>query len=287
MVDVLQAHLVRARASGGVFARSVAQPPWGLRLPGTIPLTVHAVIQGRMWLWLDDRRSPLELAPGDVALVRGGPDHFIGHKPNAACLPPEQFQARHADDGRASTHGANVFLCGAYVLSGDVGRGLLEALPPILTLSAAADDPLHDVIGLLSSQLATSAPGQQTLLDRLLDVLLVVAMRACFQRSEHAPRWYQALADPRLGPALVCNARRRLPPVDCAGAGSNQEAVTCGVRPDLSPGARSGAHAVPNRMAHDSGTRSPACREKQVVRAALVFRRQFRPPVHEFSYISN
>jgi AraC-like DNA-binding protein len=54
----------------------------------------------------------------------------------------------------------------------------------------------------LSSELASSAPGQQTVLDRLLDVLLVLALRACFQRSEHAPRWYQASADPRLGPAL-------------------------------------------------------------------------------------
>jgi AraC-like DNA-binding protein len=201
-VDVLQAHLARARASGGVFARSVARPPWGLRLPGTIPLTVHAVIQGRMWLWIDDERSALELAPGDVALVRGGPDHFIADKPGAACLRPEQFQARQADDGNASTDGANVFLCGAYVLSGDIGRGLLEALPPLMTLSAAASDPLHDVIGLLSSELAASAPGQQTVLDRLLDVLLVLAMRACFQQSDHAPRWYQASADPRLSPAL-------------------------------------------------------------------------------------
>jgi hypothetical protein len=51
--------------------------------------------------------------------------------------------------------------------------GLIEALPPILPLSAAADDPLHDVIALLSRELAASAPGQQTVLDRLLDVLLV------------------------------------------------------------------------------------------------------------------
>jgi hypothetical protein len=33
IVDVLQEHLARARASGGVFARSVARSPWGLRLP--------------------------------------------------------------------------------------------------------------------------------------------------------------------------------------------------------------------------------------------------------------
>ena len=188
----------RAGLARAPNARSVAQPPWGLRLPGTIPLTVHAVIQGRLWLWLDDPGSSLELAPGDVALVRGGPDHCVAHKPGAPCLPPEQF-VTHNDD---PADGANVFLCGAYVLSGDVGRGLLEALPPILTLSAGAHDPLHDVIGVLSSELATSAPGQQTVLDRLLDVLLVLAMRACFQRREHAPRWYQASADARLAPAL-------------------------------------------------------------------------------------
>ncbi len=96
-----------------------------------------------------------------------------------------------------------MFLCGAYRFSGDVGRGLIEALPPILPLSAAADDPLHDVIALLSRELAASAPGQQTVLDRLLDVLLVLALRACFQRSANAPRWYRASADPRLSPALT------------------------------------------------------------------------------------
>jgi len=96
-----------------------------------------------------------------------------------------------------------VFLCGAYRFSGDVGRGLIEALPPVLALSAAADDPLHDVIALLSRELAASAPGQQTVLDRLLDVLVVLALRACFQRSATAPRWYRASTDPRLGPALT------------------------------------------------------------------------------------
>jgi AraC-like DNA-binding protein len=39
-------------------------------------------------------------------------------------------------------------------------------------------------------------------LDRLRDVLLVLALRSCFQRSANAPRWYRASADPRLSPAL-------------------------------------------------------------------------------------
>ncbi len=40
------------------------------------------------------------------------------------------------------------------------------------------------------------------MLDRLLDLLLVLAIRSDFQRSRTAPRWYRASADPRLGAAL-------------------------------------------------------------------------------------
>jgi AraC-like DNA-binding protein len=201
-VDVLQDHLVRARASGGVFARSTALPPWGLRLEGSIQLAVHAVVQGRAWLWLDDPRAAIEMAPGDVVLVRGGPDHHIAHHPSATCLGPADFRARHAGDEHTLDGRASVFLCGAYRFSGDVGRGLLEALPQTLPLSATADDPLHDVIALLSRELAGPAQGQQTILDRLLDVLLVLAIRASFRQSATAPRWYLAAAEATLGPAL-------------------------------------------------------------------------------------
>jgi AraC-like DNA-binding protein len=201
-MDLLQDHLVRARASGGVFARTVAAPPWGLRLSGSIQLALHAVVRGRAWLWLDDPGAAFELAPGDLALVRGGPDHHIAHEPWASCLEPAEFKARHANDERSDNRRATVFLCGAYRFSGDVGEGLLGALPQVLPLSAAVGDPLHDVIAVLSRELAASEPGQQTVLDRLLDILLVLAIRTSFKTSSSAPRWFQASADPRLSVAL-------------------------------------------------------------------------------------
>jgi AraC-like DNA-binding protein len=201
-VDVLQEHLTRARASGGVFARSVARPPWGLCLPGTIQLAVHAVVRGRAWLWLEDPRAAFELTPGDVALVRGGADHRVAHSPTAVCLSADDFRAQHGDDEHTGDPGATVFLCGAYRFAGDVGSHLVEALPPVLHLPHADADPLHDAIGMLSRELASPAPGQQTVLDRLLDVVLVHALRASFRQSPQTPRWYQASTDPRLGPAL-------------------------------------------------------------------------------------
>ena len=96
-MDLLHDHLVRARASGAVFARSVAPSAWGLTLPGSIQLSLHTVLRGHAWLWLDDPAEAVRLLPGDLALVVGGRDHHIAHEPDPdLCMSHEQFWAREA-----------------------------------------------------------------------------------------------------------------------------------------------------------------------------------------------
>lgn len=202
-MDLLVDHLARARASGAVFARTVAKAPWGLRLGGSIQLAVHAVAQGQGWLWFDDpSQSPMQLSPGDVILVRGGLDHYIGHEPGADCQEPGEFRSRHGADNLSDDPQATVFLCGAYRFTGDIGSGLLNALPKVMPLSPPVGDPLRDVTSLLSRELASQEPGQNTVLDRLLDILLILAIRSSFRQSASTPRWYRAAADPRLKAAL-------------------------------------------------------------------------------------
>jgi AraC-like DNA-binding protein len=201
-VDLLDERLIRARTRGAVFARTVARPPWGLRLGGSIQLAVHTVVQGRGWLWLADPQGAVELLPGTVALVRGGPDHYIGHEPGVDCLEPDEFRARHRSDMGLDASRTTVSLCGAYQFRGDIGAELLGALPPVLTLSPTIDDPVRDVVTLMSRELAGTEPAQSTVLDRLLDVLLVLAIRSEFRRSPTAPAWYQASTDERLNAAL-------------------------------------------------------------------------------------
>jgi AraC-like DNA-binding protein len=201
-MDLLHEHLTRARASEALFARSVALPPWGLRLPRcSIQLSLHTVLRGHVWLWLEDPADALRLEPGDVALVVGGHDHHLAHKPDPdLCMSYEQFWARDAAD--ADDPDAAVFLCGAYRLAGDVGRGLIQALPPMLIIRPTPSDGVHDVVSLIARELEHAIPGQQIVLDRLLDILLVMAMRISFDQSPTAPGWYHAASDPRLGRAL-------------------------------------------------------------------------------------
>ena len=201
-MDVLQEHLIRARASGGVFARSIAVAPWGLRLPGTIQLAVHAMIQGHAYLWTEGDDNFLELKPGDLALVRGGPDHFIAHETGARCVLPEDFRSQHSGDEAELDPRAAVFLCGAYRFVGDIGAGLVRALPPVLSIPSRMDSPIHGVVALLSRELAQAEPGRQTVLDRLLDVLVVLGLRTGLACSANAPAWFRAASDSRLSRAL-------------------------------------------------------------------------------------
>jgi len=62
---------------------------------------------------------------------------------------------------------------------------------------------LRGTLALLADEVARAAPGQQTVLDRLLDLLLVYALRAHFAApGASPPRWYRALDDPEVGRAL-------------------------------------------------------------------------------------
>jgi AraC-like DNA-binding protein len=97
--------------------------------------------------------------------------------------------------------GSTVMLNGTYELEGEVSRRLLGALPHLLVLpSDAWESPL---LGLLAEEIVKDEPGQEAVLDRLLDLLLIAVLRAWFARPDaQAPGWYRAYSDPVVGRAL-------------------------------------------------------------------------------------
>ncbi|HEU5150329.1 MAG TPA: AraC family transcriptional regulator, partial [Iamia sp.] len=92
-------------------------------------------------------------------------------------------------------------IVGTYERAGEVSRRLLDALPTLAVVRAgAATRPLVD---LLAGEIVRDEPGQEAVLDRLLDLLLVTTVRAWFAGPEaDAPAWYRAHDDPVVGHAL-------------------------------------------------------------------------------------
>ena len=59
------------------------------------------------------------------------------------------------------------------------------------------------VLGLLAAEMLRDEVGQDAVLDRLLDLLLIDAVRTHFARTEHtAPGWYRAHRDPVVAQAV-------------------------------------------------------------------------------------
>jgi AraC-like DNA-binding protein len=216
-MDAVAGLLDGPRARAAFLLRSSLDPPWSLRIEDEAPLTVMAIVRGEAWVVPGDGGA-VALGPGDVAIVRG-PDHYtVADDP---ATPPQvaidrSQVCRSLDAGGAelvesfrlgvrtwgnAADGATVLLTGTYQLDGEVSRRLLRALPALLVLR---DDEWDcPVVPLLADEIVKDEPGQEAVLDRLLDLLLIAVLRAWFARPEsRAPDWYRAAGDPVVGHAL-------------------------------------------------------------------------------------
>jgi AraC-like DNA-binding protein len=195
-VDILADQLAQARARGAVFSVLRRVRPWGLRFGGRRPLTAHVLVEGDGWLEQQDR-EPVRLRERDMVLMTSGTPYAIVSEPDASAIPIDDARRRGSDTAPGDS---STILCGAYVLDGSVAVSLLRTLPRAVIVAAADQDPSHaQAIALLAEQIRRDAPGQQALLDRLLDVNLVFALRSWWARAgAQAPGWYRAMADPGL-----------------------------------------------------------------------------------------
>ncbi|WP_216205615.1 AraC family transcriptional regulator [Amycolatopsis aidingensis] len=209
--------LVRGfRADGAMFGQSILTAPWSHRFAHDAALTVCTLLEGSGWL-LPAAGEPIRLECGDVAIVRG-PDPFVvadepGTEPQIVihgselCLSTadgtnlaETTRLGPRTWGAART-GTAALLIGAYQARGEPCDRLLCALPPVAVVRA--DGQPCPEFDLIKVELERERPGQQLVLDRLLDLLLVCTLRDWFARPEaDPPAWYRALADPVVGTAL-------------------------------------------------------------------------------------
>ena len=214
-MDAVAGLLDGPRARDAFLLRSSMDPPWSLRIEDEAPLTVVAMVRGEAWYVPDDGEATV-LRRGDVAIVRG-PDPYtfaddpatppqVVVQPGGTCTTPaggepEQMRALGVRTWGNAPAGATVMLTGPDQREGEVSGRLLRALPASMILRE--DEWDCPVVPLLADEIVKDEPGQEAVLDRLLDLLLIAALRAWFDRPEAgAPGWYRAYGDPVVGQAL-------------------------------------------------------------------------------------
>jgi AraC-like DNA-binding protein len=203
------------RARGAFVLRSMMDPPWAIRIEDEAPLTLVAIVRGEAWIRPDEGEDVV-LRSGDVAIIRG-PEHYdvtdgLGTAPQAIILPGQRCVTPDGQELTEMSHmgvrtwgnspdGDTVMLTGTYETHSEISQRLLHALPALLVLYG--DEWSSPLIPYLAEEVVKDEPGQEAVLDRLLDLLLIAVLRAWFARPEaQAPGWYRAHGDPVVGPAL-------------------------------------------------------------------------------------
>jgi AraC-like DNA-binding protein len=215
VMDALANLLEGPRARGAFLLRAVMDPPWSIRIRDEAPLSLVAMMSGGAWV-LPDSGTPTRLQAGDVMIARGPEPYVVADDPATApqviihpdqrCTTPDGRDTHDEMDlgvrtwGNAAD-GSTVMLVGTYQMRGEITQRLLSALPELLVLSDDCWDPR--LLALLDQEIVKDEPGQDVVLDRLLDLVLIAVLRAWFSRPEaNSPAWYRAQGDPVVGRAL-------------------------------------------------------------------------------------
>ncbi len=217
-VDEVTGLLAGPRARAAFALRVVMAAPWGLEIRDEAPLSLVAITRGDAHL-AHPGHPPTPLGPGDVLLLRGPRPYRVlsapGAEVGAVVLPGQECVGPHGEPltermslgGRSwgnASDGGTVMLVGSYTGEGEVGRRLLEALPEVLLLTGGPGaGSLADLLPVLAVELAEDRPGQGVVLDRMLDLLVVAAVRRWAERSDgEAARALTAAGDSAVGAAL-------------------------------------------------------------------------------------
>ncbi|WP_328862224.1 AraC family transcriptional regulator [Streptomyces sp. NBC_00306] len=214
-MDALAGLLDGPRARGAFLLRMVMEPPWSVRIEDQAPLSLMCVTQGQTWISSDTGDEVL-MRPGDVAIARGPGGYTTGDDlrteplaligPGGTChtLRGEPLATSMALGVRSwgnDPDGSTVMLVGTYQMKGEVSARLLDALPPLVHLTA--DEWNCPLMPVLDDEISRDEPGQSVVLDRILDLMLIAVLRAWFSRPDaKAPAWYVAMGDPVVGRAL-------------------------------------------------------------------------------------
>ncbi|APR78960.1 Transcriptional regulator, AraC family protein [Minicystis rosea] len=188
------------------FGASDLGAPWGVRTEGIEALGVYVVLQGSAVLVV--RRRSVDLAAGDVVLVRAGVAHELKDARSTRSVPFERLQ--RAAEGRARPfrwggRGPRTRLvCGALVLDAIDGALFAAALPTHVHVSAARASPsLRSLLDGLAHEVADPGLAAPLVLTRFAELVFLHVLRACAETDAGPLGWLRGLGHPRIARALA------------------------------------------------------------------------------------
>ena len=210
MPDALADVLDMLRPRGRVYCCSEMSAPWAMSLPADGYARFHFIERGGAWLKMDGAAQVTALASGDLVVVPHGNGHVLGDNPKTKPVPIIRLVKGISDSAISLQHGGGgaktLMTCGSFQIINPEHNPLLAVLPRLIHISTGAeqlDEWLEPTLKMLGYEARHPRPGSETLVARLIDIILVQAVRVWLEKQPHdRGGWLVALRDPQIGAAL-------------------------------------------------------------------------------------
>ncbi len=215
-MDTLSAVMDAHRARGADLLRCEMRGRWALRIEDDPAVAVVVILSGSAEL--SSAQHPRRLSAGDIVIVKGATPYTLGDasstaptiviEPGNTCrsLTGEPLDVSMGlgtrtwgNCGREQPD--TVFLTASWNLASQITGRVLDRLPDIIVVRG--DPGLATLVEILAHEVQRDLAGQDVVLDRLVDLVLVAALRSWFDDpGAAAPNWWAARSDPLVGRAL-------------------------------------------------------------------------------------
>jgi AraC-like DNA-binding protein len=165
------------RPSAAMSKPITARGPWGVSYEAHHGPGFTIILKGECWFSFDGH-EPIRAQRGDFLLLPSTPAFSMGSDRNVKAIPghPARLPVRHGQqDGEPDF----VSLGGTFHIEPVNAPLLLALLPSLIYIPAASgrSERLGRVIDLVMDECAHEEPGKEMVLERLLEVLLIEALR--------------------------------------------------------------------------------------------------------------
>jgi len=176
-MDPLSDIIALLRPSAAVSKPISGRGPWGVRYAAHDAPGFTIILKGECWVSFEGD-EPIKLQRGDFILLPSTPAFTLSSQPGAECKlrEPTNVPVRHGDqDGEADFEAIG----GSFLIEQVNAPLLLALLPRFIHLpsSEGRSARLGTVIKLIVNECGSEEPGKDMILKRLLEVLLIEALR--------------------------------------------------------------------------------------------------------------
>lgn len=195
--DPLSLLLNRMELNAEVYVNGDFCGTWAVDTAGSRRIPFHLIGEGEAWLHFD-QDAPQELGTKDLVLFPRDTHHIIS---NSATRPPDQQVNAPMSNQGATTQ----MVCGFFEFRNALMYPLLDALPEVVLLRAAASKQIHRVqwiIDIMLLELREARPGSYAVVDQLAYLLFIEILRQQVEAGTLASGLLVALFDARIGRAI-------------------------------------------------------------------------------------